>query len=192
MEVVMVPAPCFVYLFSWLSSYEWVAGSGGGKVGSSMITKWTHTTWSHVINPADWTKCKTQMVAIVMWLIGSTLFMVGIWSDSTQKLVRLRSDWFWADLIRNGQFWSNLLRKIGTVLYYLAGTVVSKILSRSDLIRLELVAYCKDLMIGVNNKPSSVLPVIYHALCRNVTKNKACFINAYIIFSRVLCWIHLV
>ena len=93
MEVVMVPAPCFVYLFSQQSLYEWVVGgSGGGKVGSSMITKWMHTTWSHVINPVDWTKCKTQMVAIVMWLTGSTLFMVGIWSDSTQKLVRLRYD----------------------------------------------------------------------------------------------------
>ena len=138
---------------------RWMSGGESGvivvvgrweKVGRRGGYDYKVDTWSHVINLADWTKCKTQMVALVMWLIWSTLVMAGIWSDSDQFLIRnsqilignwsdsdqipLRnwSDWFWADLIRIDHFWSDLLRKISAILYYFAGRVVSKILIWSD------------------------------------------------------------
>ena len=44
----------------------------------------------------------------------------------------------------------------------------------------------------IDSKPPNHEFNCSHALCRNVTKNKACFINAYIILSRVLCWIDIV
>ena len=109
---------------------EWVVGAsdGRGVMGRggrwesgkvvSMITKLIHM-WSHVINQADWTKCKTQMVAIVMWLIWPTLFTVGIWSDSDQIPLRNWSDWIRSDLLRkittiwleewSQKFWADLI-----------------------------------------------------------------------------------